>query len=67
MAGKRARHWEWRGATIRAGEAEIAGTIVQVRNDVRRAYFELLVADARLNVTASTSRRPKAATSSADA
>ena len=30
-------------ATIRAGEAELAATIAQVRNDVRRAYFAVLV------------------------
>ena len=33
---------------MRAGEAEIAATVAQVRNDVRRAYYGVLVADARL-------------------
>lgn len=50
LGGKRSKRIAVSQATIRAGDAEIAATIVQVRNDVRRAYFEVLVADARLNV-----------------
>jgi cobalt-zinc-cadmium efflux system outer membrane protein len=37
-------------ATIHAGEAELTATIAQVRNEVRRAYYEVLVAEARLQV-----------------
>jgi len=37
-------------ATVRAGEAEVAATVAQVRNDVRRGYYAVLVADARLMV-----------------
>jgi cobalt-zinc-cadmium efflux system outer membrane protein len=37
-------------ATIHAGEAELTATIAQVRNEVRRAYYEVLVAEARLLV-----------------
>jgi cobalt-zinc-cadmium efflux system outer membrane protein len=50
LGGKRAKRIAVSEATIRAGEAELAATIAQVRNDVRRAYFDLLVADARLTV-----------------
>ena len=47
LGGKRAKRIAVGEATIRAGEAQLAATIAQVRNDVRRAYFEALVADAR--------------------
>jgi cobalt-zinc-cadmium efflux system outer membrane protein len=50
LGAKRSKRIAVSEATIRAGEAEIAATIVQVRNDVRRAYFDVLVADARLGV-----------------
>ena len=48
LGGKRAKRIAVSEATIRAGEAEIAATISQVRTDVRRAYFGVLVADRRL-------------------
>ena len=48
VGGKRAKRVAVGQATMRAGEAEIAATIAQVRNDVRRAYYGVLVADARL-------------------
>ena len=48
LGGKRAKRIAVSEATLRAGEAEIAATITQVRNDVRRAYFGVLVAEARL-------------------
>ena len=50
LGGKRARRVELSEATVRAGDAEMAATIAQVRNDVRRAYFELLVSRERLAV-----------------
>jgi len=50
LGGKRARRIAVGEATIRAGEAELAATMAQVRNDVRRAYFDLLVAGARSTV-----------------
>jgi len=50
LGGKRAKRIAVGEATIRAGEAQLAATIAQVRNDVRRAYFEALVADARSSV-----------------
>ena len=48
LGGKRARRIDVAEATIRAGEADIAATIAQVRNDVRRAYFGQVVAEQRL-------------------
>ena len=48
LGGKRPKRIAVSEATIRAGDAEIAATIAQVRNDVRRAYYGVLVADARL-------------------
>ncbi len=48
LGGKRAKRIAVSEATVRAGEADIAATIAQVRNDVRRAYYGVFVADARL-------------------
>lgn len=48
FGGKRAKRIAVSEATIRTGEAELAATIAQVRNDVRRAYYGVLVTDARL-------------------
>ena len=45
LGGKRPKRIAVGEATIRAGEAELAATIAQVRNDVRRAYYGVLVAD----------------------
>jgi cobalt-zinc-cadmium efflux system outer membrane protein len=50
LGGKRARRIDVAEATIRAGEADIAATIAQVRNDVRRAYFGQVVAEQRLMI-----------------
>ena len=50
LGGKRARRIDVAEATIRAGEAELAATVAQVRNDVRRAYFGQLVAEQRLTI-----------------
>ena len=48
LGGKRAKRIAVGQATLHAGQAELAATIAQVRNDVRRAYFDVLVDDARL-------------------
>jgi cobalt-zinc-cadmium efflux system outer membrane protein len=48
LGGKRSKRIAVSEATVRAGEAELAATIAQVRNDVRRAYYGVLIADARL-------------------
>jgi cobalt-zinc-cadmium efflux system outer membrane protein len=50
LGGKRAKRIAVGEATIRAGEAELAATIAEIRNAVRRAYYDVLVADARLGV-----------------
>lgn len=50
LGGKRAKRVALGEAIVRGGDAELAATIAQVRNDVRRAYVEALVADARLQV-----------------
>jgi cobalt-zinc-cadmium efflux system outer membrane protein len=50
LGGKRSKRIAVSDATIRASEAELAATMAQVRNDVRRAYFDLLIANARLTV-----------------
>jgi len=50
LGGKRAKRLAVGQATIRVGEAEIAATIAQIRVDVRRAYFDVLVADSKLMV-----------------
>jgi cobalt-zinc-cadmium efflux system outer membrane protein len=50
LGGKRAKRIAVSEATIHAGEAELTATIAQVRNEVRRAYYDVLVAEARLVV-----------------
>ena len=50
LGGKRAKRIALGEATIRAGEMELAATVAQVRNDVRRAYYDVVVADARLTL-----------------
>jgi cobalt-zinc-cadmium efflux system outer membrane protein len=48
FGGKRDRRLALADATIQVGEATLTQTIIDVRNQVRRAYFGRLVADARL-------------------
>jgi cobalt-zinc-cadmium efflux system outer membrane protein len=50
LGGKRAKRIAVAEAVLRTGYADLSATIAQVRNDVRRAYFDLVVADARLTV-----------------
>ncbi len=50
LGGKRAKRVALSEATVRSGDAELSATIAQVRNDVRRAYYEVLVSDARSTV-----------------
>jgi cobalt-zinc-cadmium efflux system outer membrane protein len=50
LGGKRASRIALGQAAIRTGEAELAATIAQIRNEVRRAYFERVVSDGRLAV-----------------
>jgi cobalt-zinc-cadmium efflux system outer membrane protein len=50
LGGKRARRIDVGRAAMSTGEAELALVISQIRNDVRRAYDQVLLADARLAV-----------------
>jgi outer membrane protein, heavy metal efflux system len=50
LGGKRAKRIAVSEAAIRTGEAELSATIAQVRNDVRRAYFDVAVAHTRLAI-----------------
>jgi outer membrane protein, heavy metal efflux system len=50
LGGKRAKRIAVSQATINIGEADLAATIAQIRNDVRRAYFETVAADSRLAI-----------------
>ena len=47
LGGKRARRIDLAKSTIAVTDADIARTIVEVRNNVRRAYFELAAARER--------------------
>ncbi|HEX5213826.1 MAG TPA: TolC family protein, partial [Vicinamibacterales bacterium] len=47
LGGKRGRRLDLARATVAATDAEIARAIAQIRNDVRRAYFELAAANQR--------------------
>jgi outer membrane protein, heavy metal efflux system len=47
LGGKRDRRIAAGEAALRTGDAELAATMAQVRNDVRRAYFGLHVATAK--------------------
>ena len=51
LGGKRDRRIDLANATMAVGEAELAQLIVQVRNDVRRAYFEAVAAEARVQIS----------------
>ena len=48
LGGKRDKRVAVSEATIAVGDAELAAMIAQIRNDVRRSYFDAVVADARL-------------------
>ena len=50
LGGKRGRRIDVAQATLQAGEAELAATIVDIRNQVRRAYFARLIAEARFSI-----------------
>ena len=50
LGGKRDKRIALSEATVRAGDTELAVIIAQTRNDVRRAYYDVLVADTRLAV-----------------
>jgi cobalt-zinc-cadmium efflux system outer membrane protein len=47
LGGKRQRRLDVAQATVAVTEADLDRTIAEVRNDVRRAYFEVIAADQR--------------------
>ena len=50
LGGKRAKRIALSEATVTVGDTELAAIVAQTRNDVRRAYYDVLVADTRLAV-----------------
>jgi len=50
LGGKRSRRIAVAEATLQVGEAEVTQTIIDIRTQVRRAYFTRLIADLRLAV-----------------
>src|SRR4051812_45145916 len=48
LGGKRGRRVDVAEAAIRTADAEIAQVIVEIRNAVRRAYFDRAIADSRV-------------------
>jgi outer membrane protein, heavy metal efflux system len=50
LGGKRQRRIDVANATVAVGDATLARTIVEVRNDVRRAYFEAVAAVFRAQI-----------------
>ena len=50
LGGKRSRRIAVAQATLEVGEAELAQTIIDIRTEVRRAYFARLIGDLRLAV-----------------
>ena len=50
LGGKRARRIAVAEATLEVGEAELAQTSIDIRSQVRRAYFARLISDLRLAV-----------------
>src|SRR5439155_21054615 len=50
LGGKRARRIAVAEATLQVGEAELTQTIIDIRTQVRRAYFTRLISDLRLAV-----------------
>jgi cobalt-zinc-cadmium efflux system outer membrane protein len=53
LGGKRGRRVALAQATVASGEATLNQTIAQVLNDVRRAYFQVVAADARVTLAES--------------
>jgi cobalt-zinc-cadmium efflux system outer membrane protein len=50
LGGKRRRRIGVAEATLNTGEAELMQTIIEVRSQVRRAYFNRLIAEARFSI-----------------
>jgi cobalt-zinc-cadmium efflux system outer membrane protein len=50
LGGKRSRRVDLAQAVLASGEAELAHVIIGVQNDVRRAYYQVVAADARVTL-----------------
>jgi outer membrane protein, heavy metal efflux system len=50
LGGKRGKRIALSEAIVKAGDMEVAVILAQTRNDVRRAYYDVLVADTKLAV-----------------
>ena len=50
LGGKRAKRIAVSEAALRAGDMELAALTAQIRNEVRRNYYDVLVADTKLTV-----------------
>src|SRR6185503_12502814 len=50
LGGKRSRRIDLANATVAVGDAELARVTAEIRNDVRRAYFEVVAGDARVQI-----------------
>ena len=50
LGGKRARRIELANATFAVGEADLARVVAEIRNDVRRAYYEVVAADSLVQI-----------------
>jgi cobalt-zinc-cadmium efflux system outer membrane protein len=51
LGGKRSRRIDLAEAVVSSGDAELARTIADVQNDVRRAYFQAVADEARVALT----------------
>src|SRR6187402_2158144 len=50
LGGKRQRRIDLANATVAVTDADLARVIAEVRNDVRRGYFAVVAADARVQI-----------------
>ena len=50
LGGKRQRRIELAQATVAVSEADLARIVAEVRNDVRRTYFEIVAAERRIGI-----------------
>jgi len=50
LGGKRSRRIDLANATVAVGDAELARVTAEIRNEVRRAYFEVVAGDVRVQI-----------------
>jgi cobalt-zinc-cadmium efflux system outer membrane protein len=51
LGSKRQRRMDLANATVAVSEADFARVVAEIRNDVRRAYFDVVAADMRVRIT----------------